>query len=100
MARPCLANRFLCWAAKIEKLGRPGNTMTFTAVCACAAPTVPIIAAPASAAMVELLHATIATPPGLPSVDPGPKATTTGAVSVQHQLVSRPAPQCRAAPAP
>ena len=63
-ARPCLANRFLCWAAKIEKLDRPGKTMIFKWVWAGAELVVPNIAAQASAPSMRLRLVRMVDPSG------------------------------------
>src|SRR5262249_3733998 len=63
-ARPCLANRFLCWAAKIEKLDRPGKTITFKWVWVGAALIVPNMAAHASAASMRLRVGRMVDPSG------------------------------------
>jgi len=66
IARPCLANRFLCWAAKIGKFDKPGKTITLSWVWAGAAPVAPNIIAQASMPIIETRVGSIviADPPG------------------------------------
>jgi hypothetical protein len=59
-----LANRSLCWAAKIGRFDRPGKTITFNGVWAAVALMVPNIAAPASVAVMRVRIDRIVGPPG------------------------------------